>query len=146
MLGLDADALGDEPRWISTGVEQLVIPVRSPEHVASARPVPALLERWGYSETRKEAMAYLVAESKPRWIVRFFFTSQGAVLEDPATGSACANLGGWLLQRGRAPLSIELEQGEAVGRPSLLHLDIDARGGIFVGGAVVELGRGTLAL
>jgi PhzF family phenazine biosynthesis protein len=146
MLGLDADALGDEPRWISTGVEQLVIPVRSPEHVASARPVPALLERWGYSETRKEAMAYLVAESKPRWIVRFFFTSQGAVLEDPATGSACANLGGWLLQRGRAPLSIEIEQGEAVGRPSLLHLDIDARGGIFVGGAVVELGRGTLAL
>lgn len=146
MLGLEPDAVGEEPRWVSTGVEQLVIPIRTPALVAAARPVPALIERWGYSETRKEAMAYLVAESEPRWKVRFFFTVNGAVLEDPATGSACANLGGWLFERGHAPLSIGLVQGEVVGRPSHLDLQVDADGRIFVSGAVVELGRGKIEL
>jgi PhzF family phenazine biosynthesis protein len=146
MLGLEPDAVGEEPRWVSTGVEQLVIPIRTPALVAAARPVPALLERWGFSEARKEAMAYLVAESEPRWKVRFFFTVNGAVLEDPATGSACANLGGWLFERGRAPQSIGLAQGEAVGRPSHLDLRVDAEGRIFVSGAVVELGRGEIEL
>jgi trans-2,3-dihydro-3-hydroxyanthranilate isomerase len=146
MLGLEADAVGDEPRWVSTGVEQLVIPIRTPALVAAARPVPALLERWGFSETRSEAMAYLVAEGQPRWTVRFFFTSNGAVLEDPATGSACANLGGWLFERGRAPLRVSLQQGEAVRRPSHLELQVDAAGHIFVSGAVIELGRGTIEL
>jgi predicted PhzF superfamily epimerase YddE/YHI9 len=78
--------------------------------------------------------------------VRFFFTSNGAVLEDPATGSACANLGGWLFERGRAPLRVSLQQGEAVRRPSHLELQVDAAGHIFVSGAVIELGRGTIEL
>jgi trans-2,3-dihydro-3-hydroxyanthranilate isomerase len=77
--------------------------------------------------------------------VRFFFTANGAVLEDPATGSACANLGGWWIATGQPlPLYATLRQGDAVGRPSRLGLRVDTDRRIYVTGAVLELGRGTL--
>jgi PhzF family phenazine biosynthesis protein len=147
MLELPDEAVVGEPLWVSTGVEQLVIPVASAEHVRAARPVPSLLERWGYSSARKEAMAYVWAEDGAEWAVRFFFTANGAVLEDPATGSACANLGGWWIATGRSlPMSATLRQGDAVGRPSRLGLRVDADRGIHVSGAVIELGRGKIDL
>ena len=147
MLGLPAEAIAGEPLWVSTGVEQLVIPVAAAEHVRAARPVPALLERWGYSETRREAMAYVWAAAGDEWPVRFFFTANGACLEDPATGSACANLGGWWIATGRArPMSATLRQGDAVGRPSRLDLRVDGDGGIFVTGGTIELARGSVDL
>jgi trans-2,3-dihydro-3-hydroxyanthranilate isomerase len=145
MLDLPEDAVAGEPLWVSTGVEQLVIPLASAELVRAARPVPSQLERWGYSAARQEAMAYVWAAEGDEWTVRFFFTSNGACVEDPATGSACANLGGWWIATGRAlPLSATLRQGDAVGRPSRLGLHVDEDGGIHVKGAVLELGRGTI--
>jgi PhzF family phenazine biosynthesis protein len=145
MLELPDEAVAGEPLWVSTGVEQLVIPLAAAEHVHAARPVPSLLERWGYSTARKEAMAYVWAPDGDEWTVRFFFTSHGAVVEDPATGSACANLGGWWIATGRTlPMSATLRQGDAVGRPSRLGLRVDEDGGIHVTGAVIELGRGTI--
>lgn len=147
MVSLPADAIAGEPLWVSTGVEQLVIPIASAELVRAARPVPALLERWGYSAARDEAMAYLWAPGEPTWTVRFFFTSAGAVLEDPATGSACANLGGWWLATGGAlPLTATLRQGDRVGRPSRLGLTVDIDHAIHVTGATIELGRGSIEL
>jgi len=150
MLGLPADAIADQPMWVSTGVEQLVIPLTSAAHVAAARPAPELLERWGYGATRDEAMAYVwappAAPGEP-WPVRFFFTAGGAVIEDPATGSACANLGGWLVARGRSlPLTAVLTQGTAVGRPARLGLRVDADRSIHVTGEVIEVARGTFDL
>ncbi|MBA3391010.1 MAG: PhzF family phenazine biosynthesis protein [Deltaproteobacteria bacterium] len=145
MLGLPDDALSDEPLWVSTGVEQLVIPIKSSELVRAAKPVKKLLERWAFSDDRKEAMAYLWSNDSSEWTVRFFFTSHGAVIEDAATGSACANLGGWWIARGRQrPLEVMLRQGEAVGRPSRLGLQIGDDDAIYVTGAVIELGRGTV--
>src|SRR5438105_15928076 len=92
-------------------------------------------------------MAYLWARDGAELVVRFFFTQHGAVIEDPATGSACANLGGWMLATGRAvPIAMTLRQGDAVGRPSQLHLRVAADRAIFLSGAVIELGRGERAL
>ena len=146
MVGLPDDAVSDEPLWVDTGVEQLVIPIRDAALVRQAKPVPALIERHGFSSTRQEAMAYLWAQGSPTWTVRFFFTSNGAVIEDPATGSACANLGGWHLARGKAPVEATLMQGEAIGRPSRLGLRVDADGAIYVTGEAIELGRGSIDL
>jgi len=146
MLGLPSDAVVDEPLWVSTGVEQLVIPIASPALVRAAKPVPLLIERWGYSATRQEAMAYLWARDGGAVLVRFFFTSNGAVIEDPATGSACANLGGWMIARGKSPMTATLSQGETIHRPSRLGLRVEADGGIYVTGAVIELGRGRVEL
>jgi len=146
MVGVAAGAVAAEPLWVDTGVEQLVIPIATAGDVRGARPDPALLEQHGYSETRQEAMAYLWAPDGPgRALVRFFFTSHGAVIEDPATGSACANLGGWHLATGAPlPVALELDQGAAVGRPSRLGLRVDADRAIYVTGQVIELGRGSI--
>jgi PhzF family phenazine biosynthesis protein len=146
MLGLPDGAVCDEPLWVSCGLEQLVIPIASSALVRAAQPVPELLARWGHLDARDGAMAYLWAADDPTWTVRFFFTANGAVREDPATGSACANLGGWHILQRRAPMSATLRQGDAVGRPSRLGLRVDADGGIHVTGSVIELARGAADL
>ncbi len=65
----------------------------------------------------------------------------GGVVEDPATGAAAAALGGYLRDAGliSAPASILIRQGEAMGRPSRLFVDIPAEGGIVVSGHAVEI-------
>jgi predicted PhzF superfamily epimerase YddE/YHI9 len=89
-------------------------------------------------------MAYVVAPDGDHLLVRFFFSQRGSILEDPATGSACANLGGYYVATGRAlPLTETLHQGAQIGRPSQLELHVDAGRAIHVTGAVVELGGGT---
>jgi len=144
MLGLPAGSVCDEPLWVDTGTEQLVIPIATAALVRAAVPVADLMMRWAFSPARQASMAYLVAADGPAWTVRFFFSANGALREDPATGSACANLGGWHLAQGRPPFTATLHQGEAVGRPSKLGLRVDGDGGIYVSGSVLELGRGTV--
>lgn len=63
----------------------------------------------------------------------------GGVVEDPATGAAAAALGGYLRDAGliQAPETITIRQGEAMGRPSRLTVDIPVHGGIVVSGAAV---------
>ena len=149
MVGLTAAAIVDRPLWVDTGVEQLVIPIASAALVRAARPDAALLERFGMGPGRGEAMAYLWArgDADEPWTVRFLFTLDGSVVEDPATGSACANLGGWMIATDQPlPLTATLRQGDAVKRPSRLGLRVDADRSIHVTGAVIELARGTLDL
>jgi trans-2,3-dihydro-3-hydroxyanthranilate isomerase len=142
MLGLAAGAVSDQPLWVSTGVEQLVIPLASADLVRAATPNRELLARHGFSATRDEAMAYVWA---PDGTVRFFFTLGDSVIEDPATGSACANLGGWMIATGKPlPVEMVLRQGDAVSRPSRLRLRVTADHTIFVSGSTIELGRGTV--
>ena len=148
MLRLAERAVGDEPLWVDTGAEQLIIPLTSAEHVRGARPDADGMERHAFSPARNASMAYVWARGEGDEVTaRFFFVANGSVVEDPATGSACANFGGWLLATGAAvPLSLRVHQGEAVARPSLLRLSVDADRRIFVSGEVTELARGTLAL
>ena len=90
-------------------------------------------------------MAYVFARVDDRVLARFFFLKHGAVVEDPGTGSACANLGGWLLVTGAdLPQRLTIDQGEAVGRRSRLGLTVTADRRIRVSGRVVDLGRGEL--
>lgn len=65
----------------------------------------------------------------------------GGVVEDPATGAAAAALGGYLREAGLlpAPATLTIHQGVAMGRPSLLRVDIPLAGGIVVTGTAVPL-------
>lgn len=147
MLGLPESALGAQALWVNTGAEQLVIPLARPEDVRQARPDARLLTRLAMNQSQGEAMAYVWARESAESVVSRFFFVAGSVLEDPATGSACANLGGWLIATGAAlPARMLVQQGAAVGRPSRLELTVDASQQVFVGGQVIELGRGTLAV
>lgn len=146
ILGVPEAAILNRPLWVNAGKEQLVVPLRSPEDVRNAKP-----RADAFSMLKSEdghSMAYVFAPQDAKTIVsRFFFPKGPAILEDPATGSACANLGGWytITQPG-ASLERTVLQGDMVGRPSTLFLRVDAQQRVFVGGEVIELARGTLTL
>ncbi|HSK18573.1 MAG TPA: PhzF family phenazine biosynthesis isomerase [Longimicrobiales bacterium] len=65
----------------------------------------------------------------------------GGVVEDPATGAAAAALGGYLRAAGHVttPATVTIHQGEAMGRPSLLTVEIQPSGGIVVTGTALAL-------
>jgi trans-2,3-dihydro-3-hydroxyanthranilate isomerase len=128
------------------GKEQLIVPLRSPEAVRRAAPAASAM-----AAIRSEddiGMAYVFAQSRPgKALARFFFPNGGAMLEDPATGSATANFGGWCLAMSRPlPIALEISQGELAGRPSTLHLEVTRERRIRVGGDVFELGTGSITL
>jgi trans-2,3-dihydro-3-hydroxyanthranilate isomerase len=76
-----------------------------------------------------------------------FANAAGNWLEDPGTGSACANLGAWWIHHKRAlPAKFVLSQGELTGRPCQLYLDIIREAEIRLGGRVVEIGRGSIQI
>jgi PhzF family phenazine biosynthesis protein len=144
-LGLARADLVAEPLWVNTGMEQLMVPLASAEAVRRVKAGAALVDFAAANGTKVYAFSPL---EEPELLVRFFFNkSADSIAEDPATGSACANLGGYALATGRAlPLARTLHQGEYTGRPSRLLLEVDAGKRIFVGGEVIELGRGYVDL
>lgn len=144
LLGLEAGDIGFQPLWVKAGREQLVIPLTSEAAVRRVRPRAEAFER--LKSVDGQGQAYVFASIGAKKILsRFFFPDGAAILEDPATGSACANLGAWFVAMGRRPpLSFEVSQGEFVGRPSTLHLEVNSDNEVFVGGKVVEIGSGIL--
>lgn len=145
MLGLAESDIGSQPLWVKAGKEQLIVPLTSERAVRSARPDAATFN--DVLNEDGQSMAYIFAElAQPgRLLSRFFFPVGSAVLEDPATGSATANLGGWMIATGRKlPCRFEISQGEYADRPSTLLLEVDSDKRIFVSGDVIELARGTL--
>jgi len=144
MLGINERDLGGEPLWVDTGAEQLVIPLASYDAVRRATPrAEAILAACGDGP---RAMAYVFAREGDRVLARFFFPKHGSVIEDPGTGSATANLGGWLLATGaRLPQRLAIDQGEAVGRPCRLGLEVTVDSRIRVSGRVIPIAVGTLA-
>lgn len=147
ILGLEASDIAARPLWVNAGKEQLLVPVTSAAAVRAARPRG---DAFGLLRSEDgQSMAYVffdAGDAAGTVESRFFFPSGAAILEDPATGSACANLGGWYCAtRPGAEVVRVISQGEAVQRPSTLHLQV-REGAISVGGAVVELGRGVVEL
>jgi predicted PhzF superfamily epimerase YddE/YHI9 len=78
--------------------------------------------------------------------VRAFFPKDGATAEDPVTGSLNAGLAEWLVRTGRAAVPYEARQGTALGRAGRVHVDRDADGAIWVGGATETVVRGDVEL
>jgi trans-2,3-dihydro-3-hydroxyanthranilate isomerase len=146
MLSLDVSDVLDGVRWINTGSEQLIVPLASTDAVKRVQPKADLLA--AVSSTLGRSMAYVFAPNgENKLLSRFFFLKLGSVVEDPGTGSATANLGGWMLGAGRKlPFEFSIEQGEMVNRPCHLGLSVDANKQIFVSGRVIELGRGVVSL
>jgi len=145
-VGLSPSSIAAQPLWVDAGVEQLIVPLRSADEVRSARPDPVLLREYG-TGAQGEALMYIWAPTGPETIEsRFFFMQGSSAIEDPATGSACANLGGWFLANGELGIQRRIHQGGAVLRPSVLDLTVDDQGTVFVSGIVREVGRGTFTI
>ena len=146
MLGLAATDVLEGALWVDTGSEQLIVMLASVDAVRRAKPKADLLATIASAAGR--SMAYVFAPNGyGKLLSRFFFMKHGGIVEDPGTGSATANLGGWFIGRQhQLPLQYKIEQGEAVNRPCHLGLKVDANKQIFVSGRVIEIARGVVNL
>jgi PhzF family phenazine biosynthesis protein len=120
------------------------------EHLVLVANSVARLSRLDYDVPRLTALmdargwttiALIHAVSPTEFLARNPFPV-GGVFEDPATGAAAAAFGGYLRALGlvRAPLRVLIRQGEDMGRPSRLLVDIPkGDGGIRVTGAAARM-------
>ncbi len=154
LVGLSADDLAADPIWVDTGADQLLVPLASVDAVRRAAPDASKLSRWQASSLGRKTLYVFafdegnVRDARQVVVARYFFAKAGGgVDEDAGTGSACANLGGWLIHQQRSlPVSILVEQGDQMGRPCRLLLDVLADGHIQVGGRALEIGRGSISI
>ncbi|MGP8033844.1 MAG: PhzF family phenazine biosynthesis protein [Steroidobacteraceae bacterium] len=145
MLGLEERDLGEHPLWVNAGAEQLMVPLSSEAAVRRVNVRADLLAQ--LHSAAGQSQVYVFAAAGAGLLARFFFPQGRCALEDPATGSAAANLGGWCLATGRTlPCEFDISQGEYTGRPSALRLRVDEERRVLVSGDVIELGRGAVTL
>jgi trans-2,3-dihydro-3-hydroxyanthranilate isomerase len=130
------------PQLMSTGLPQVVAPVRDDAALARARGDYAAMER--VLEPLGVDMIILSVLDGERARSRALYLDLGFVNEDPATGSAAGSLVTYLHARG-VTSSIVIEQGAQIARPSTLHAAIED-GRARVGGDCVVLATGTLAI
>lgn len=132
---------------VSTGLPPLLVPVRDLETLRRAR-----IDQHAVGDACAPSGAaelYLFAIHDGGVTARYF--GYDTVPEDPATGSAAGPLGAYLASRGLAglPGSVTIRQGEQVGRPSELIVDVAPLGDTWrvrVGGGVHVVGEGRFRL
>jgi trans-2,3-dihydro-3-hydroxyanthranilate isomerase len=164
-LGITPDAIletGYPVQVVSTGIRQLFIPVRSCAEIDAMQPAKqdaatmnAICEEIDPVDHCHYSMMVLSLETlDPKAQVHTRMFAPGLrVPEDPATGSASGGLGAYLIEHKLIPATppvtyIRAEQGNAMGRPSDLSIEVEgepgALGMIRVGGDVVPLIEGVL--
>ena len=145
-VGLEADELVG-PVQVSTGSAQVIAQAVSVDSVRRAVGDAAVMRRYAGMGTRGgETLVYLWCQTGERTIeARALFTQGAVAVEDPATGSACANLGAWLAAQGRSG-GWTIAQGAQIGRPSRLQLSVSPDGEVEVGGLVRLVGSGQVSL
>jgi trans-2,3-dihydro-3-hydroxyanthranilate isomerase len=156
MLSLDpSDILGGmtAPQAISCGFPFLMVPLRDLDAVKRAR---VRMDQWDAALKSYWAPDVMVfardAERDGVIRARVFVPGQG-IIEDPATGSAVAALGGYLAAResaATANFKYTVEQGFEIKRPSILELEVDKADGevtaVRVGGSAVMVSEGMMEI
>jgi trans-2,3-dihydro-3-hydroxyanthranilate isomerase len=157
VLGLEVDDLlgGDwSPQSLSCGLPFLFVPLHDRGAVARAR---IRMDAWDATLRNapvSEIMVFAAGGERPGTDYRARMFAPGLnVPEDPATGSACAALGGYLAARDPrqdGTLRWVVEQGFEMGRPSMLEVEADVTRGavtaVRVGGDTVLVCEGTMAI
>lgn len=149
--GLSPDDLApDLPMQVVwTGLPFLLVPVRDEATLRRAERSDAACHR---AVRAAEADGiYLFAIRRDGEVVARMFDAGFGIGEDPATGSAAGPLGAYLASRrvGGMPGRAIVSQGEQVGRPSFLHVDVRPDGDgwtVRVGGGVRIVGEGVFRL
>jgi trans-2,3-dihydro-3-hydroxyanthranilate isomerase len=148
-LGLSPKDLasGIEPECVSTGIFNLMVPLKHRKALSKIEMNIGELRRLlGKNAT----MAYCFALSAPD---KAF--SRGMLpwelYEDPATGSAAGSLGAYLVKHGKlAPgHTLSISQGVEMGRPSHIEVEISTKGKKLVprvSGAAVRIFEGTFSV
>jgi len=154
-LGPDDLAGGDmQPEAVSCGTPFLFVPLRNRDAVRRSRVKLDFMESALAGYLTDKVMVFAMDAEQPGHHVRArMFAPSIGVPEDPATGSACVALAGYLAARNShrdGTLQWIVEQGFEMGRPSLLEIEADKRDGTItaarVGGRTVLVCEGTMTL
>ena len=172
MVGLEADDVGGTdaaplaPAMMSCGLPFHVIPVRTLAALQRAAIDMALwrdmlADSWAHhaylacplnGDRGGEGKGAAEDSPPPDVRVRMFAPGSG-VPEDPATGSAAAVLGGYLggaSPRASGTLRWRVAQGEEIGRPSVISVEVDKVAGeitaVRVGGGATFVSRGAMTV
>jgi trans-2,3-dihydro-3-hydroxyanthranilate isomerase len=155
MLSLELDDLLDgafHPQAVSCGLPFSFVPVRNRAAVQRSKLRLHLWEEVLAAQPHNMVMVFAMDPEDPRHDVRARMFGPGfGVPEDPATGSACAALGGYLGirdPRRDGTLRWIVEQGYEMGRPSQLEIETDKANGaitaVRVGGRSVMMCTGRI--
>lgn len=146
-LGVPVDALVDAPCVASVGLPFVFAELRDLAALAACVPdltgfreLESVLRPAGASSD----LMVFVRTGPGRVRARMFAPLHG-VMEDPATGSASAALGGLLASRGEGARLL-VEQGFEMGRPSRIEVEVDEAGRVRIAGSCVPVMQGTLRL
>lgn len=138
ILGIGQRDLVDA-QWVDNGPGWVAVLLRDVDTLMALRPGPLQGHFIG--------AAALHGPAGPADLeVRAFFDVGGKTVEDPVTGSLNASLAPWLTGAGHLAYPYVAEQGLAIGRRGLVHLDQDETGAVWVGGATVTRISGVLDL
>jgi len=136
---------------VSTGVPFIIAPLVSLDALKRAKTDEAEYLRLIEHADAKAILAFCPeTRHKENNLSARVFASYYGVPEDPATGSANGCLAGYLAKHrylGQSKVDARVEQGYEVGRPSLLLLKAEDKGGnieVFVGGKTFKVAKGKL--
>jgi PhzF family phenazine biosynthesis protein len=131
-----------DANWADNGPGWIVVLLASAEAVLGVEPA-----REHSTPLDVGVVGPYPAGSPAAFELRAFFTDhQGAVREDPVTGSLNASVAQWLLASGRARSPYVASQGTRVGRTGRIAIDQDSAGTVWVGGKVSTLFSGTCSI
>jgi PhzF family phenazine biosynthesis protein len=125
-------------QWVDNGPGWVAALLADAETVLSARPA--------FSERAIGLVGPHPPGAREAFEVRAFFAKDGAMVEDPVTGSLNASLAQWLLASARASAPYVVRQGTALGRAGRVYVSQAEDGGIWVGGATVTRIEGEVDL
>ncbi|QKJ66968.1 PhzF family phenazine biosynthesis protein [Deefgea piscis] len=139
-LGICSSHIVEQPLFVNCGTEQLIIQLDSADSVAACQPISEQFMQVAINlEGRAGALVWAYAGETV--IARYFWNQNGVSAEDFGTGSACANLGGYLIAKHKpTPFSLIMEQGHGIKRIARLRLDVETS--IKVSGKVSPIGQG----
>lgn len=125
VFGICAENISDKypVQWVSTGLEAVIIPLKSRKALADIKMDPVAFEKY-------------IEKHPKNYCNHLFFVDMGEgilaarcmmedFVEDPATGSANGDLAGYLLEHDyfeSQDIRYKVIQGEDMGRKSVLHV------------------------
>ncbi len=127
--------------WCENGPPWRSVMLRSAAQVLALKPNAAVLAGLDIG-----VVAPQPAGADTAFEVRAFFHTHDTLSEDPVTGSLNAAVAQWLIGAGLAPGRYVAAQGTAMGRAGRVHIERDAGGTIWVGGASVTCISGQVVL
>ncbi len=135
--------------WCDNGPNWRGVMLRSAEQVLALKPDGAVLAGLDIGVVGPRGKVGVVgpqSDADTQFEVRAFFPGNNGLAEDPVTGSLNAALAQWLIGAGLAPERYVAAQGTALAREGRVHIERDAGGNIWVGGASVTCIEGQVRL